>query len=69
MLGGYDKPIAGFDYDDNGNRSKLTYFLDGSKAGNKVSVDYTHNACECRLLYPKSVDLPSQIVYPSAFNP
>jgi len=35
--------IAGFNYDDNGNRSQLTYYLVGSDAGAKTSIDYTYN--------------------------
>lgn len=35
--------IAGFDYDDNGNRSGLDYYLDGTDTGDIVSVDYGYN--------------------------
>jgi RHS repeat-associated protein len=45
---GSNTSIAGFEYDDNGNRSKLKYYLDGSKGGDTVSIDYTYNACECQ---------------------
>jgi len=35
--------IAGFDYDENGNRSQLKYYLNGSASGPAVSIDYTYN--------------------------
>lgn len=40
--------IASFDYDDNGNRSQLKYYLTGQQSGSTVSIDYTYNACECQ---------------------
>jgi RHS repeat-associated protein len=36
--------IAGFEYDDNGNRTGLDYYLDGTLYGNKYGMDYMHNA-------------------------
>ncbi len=36
--------IAGFDYDDNGNRTALDYYLDETLEGNTYGMDYTHNA-------------------------
>ncbi len=35
--------IAGFEYDENGNRSLLTYYLDGSDSGPATTIDYTYN--------------------------
>ncbi len=40
---GYNNRIAGFDYDDNGNRSKLTYYLEAYEGGDEVTLDYTYN--------------------------
>ncbi len=40
---GTDSSIAGFEYDDNGNRSKLSYFLDGSKGGDTTYIAYSYN--------------------------
>lgn len=43
-LKGYNSQyVAGFDYDDNGNRSGLDYYLNGSLNGNKARVNYTYN--------------------------
>ncbi len=42
LLGGNDY-VAGFEYDENGNRSKLKYYLQGTTGGNKVEIDYTYN--------------------------
>jgi len=35
--------IAGFDYDDNGNRSQLTYYRNGSATGPTTSIGYGYN--------------------------
>jgi len=35
--------VAGFEYDKNGNRSKLTYYLTGNPLGSTVSIDYTYD--------------------------
>jgi len=35
--------VAEFAYDDNGNRSQLTYYLSGSMAGSTVDLNYTYN--------------------------
>ncbi len=40
--------IAGFEYDENGNRKKLKYYLDGIESGSTASIIYTYNACECQ---------------------
>ena len=36
--------IAGFGYDDNGNRETLTYYRDGTLGGNTTAMSYTYNA-------------------------
>jgi hypothetical protein len=43
MLGIDQNLIAGFEYDDNGNRKKLHYYHEGTKEGSKTSIDYTYN--------------------------
>jgi hypothetical protein len=43
LLGVGDNLIAGFEYDDTGNRSKLHYYLDASKTGNKTTISYSYN--------------------------
>ena len=43
-----DVNIASMQYDENGNRSNLTYYLDGTTTGDTVSIDYTYNACACQ---------------------
>ena len=35
--------IAGFGYDDNGNRETLTYYRDGTLGGNTTAMSYTYN--------------------------
>jgi RHS repeat-associated protein len=35
--------IAGFDYDDNGNRDTLTYYRNGSATGPTISIGYGYN--------------------------
>jgi RHS repeat-associated protein len=36
--------LAGFEYDDNGNRDKLTYYIEGDGlGGDTVSIDYSYN--------------------------
>ena len=35
--------VAVFDYDENGNRTDLDYYLEGSTSGDKYGIDYTHN--------------------------
>jgi RHS repeat-associated protein len=40
--------IAGFEYDKNGNRKKLDYYLNGSTSGTTVSINYSYNSCECQ---------------------
>jgi RHS repeat-associated protein len=36
--------VAGFDYDANGNRTLLDYYLEGTTEGHTYGMDYTHNA-------------------------
>ena len=35
--------LAAFDYDLNGNRSKLGYYLDGTESGTPVEIGYTYS--------------------------
>ncbi len=35
--------VAGFNYDDNGNRIDLDYYLEGTTTGDTYGIDYTHN--------------------------
>ena len=42
IIPGTNDRIATFDYDDNGNRKRLTYSLDGTPDDNSVYIDYTY---------------------------
>ncbi|MBD3353168.1 MAG: hypothetical protein GF364_16930, partial [Candidatus Lokiarchaeota archaeon] len=41
-LGANDR-IAAFEYDENGSRSSLTYYLENSADGNTITIDYQYN--------------------------
>lgn len=56
MLGIDQNLIAGFEYDDNGNRSRLKYFLDGR--GENGDGRATHLPCRQRLCCFRLIRLP-----------
>jgi len=39
--------IAGFEYDKNGNRSKMKYYRSASRTGDITTINYTYGACSC----------------------
>jgi RHS repeat-associated protein len=49
LLGLTQPWVAGYTYDDNGNRSTAEYYLDGTMGqdDNKVIMSYTYDGCEC----------------------